>query len=910
MKVTRTQAIKNLLMVKTHADLASKYSYDMECQVNVAQDGGERVDGEFKGRRWQAWTDGFQQWKSFRIPYNANTEPEYEDVEMTFDLEVHAEGIGMTGWDWNNRQSLWVGFDFDAILGHSEKHSKKLTDAELTQVQTVVTDLNWVSVRKSTGGRGLHLYVNLPRVPTQNHHEHAALARAILGKMAGLTGYDFASKVDMCGGNMWVWHRKLRGDGLKLIKEGCILQDVPRNWEDHLDVVTGRRTRTRPGVVNQHLDEFDEITSRRSSITLTKDHEKLITWLEEHRCMWSWDQDSKLLTCHTFDLSLAHKDLGFKGIFETMSKGREAGSDWNCFGFPLRDGGWVIRRFTPGVAEADTWEQDGQGWTRCFYNVDPDLNTVAKHTEGIEDTKGGFNFTDAQSAMKAAELLGASLGINNKFMGRKTRLSLHKDGRLKVEIQKEDGDDGGDMKGWLPERKVWMRFFNIRNSTPVETETANYDDMIRHLVTEADGQDYTTGWTLCGDDMWRLKKKDDIKMFLRGAHGRTGKEVDQILGSCVARPWTVVCRPFQPEFIGDRMWNRNAAQLRFHPKDSFPLSYPTWMLILDHIGKGLDEAVAENEWCRDNGILRGSDYLKCWIASLFQEPEQPLPYLFLYSEEQGTGKSIFHESIELLMTTGVVRADSALINPSGFNGEMEGSVLCVIEETDLRANRQAQERIKDWVTSSTIQIHQKGMTPYTVTNTSHFVQCSNSPDYCPIISADTRITMIEVPILDPNEMVPKKDMIPALEKEAPDFLAEILNLELPKSNDRLNIPIIDTKIKEMTAQSNVSFIELFIREECRDCSGSLIKWSDLYDKFIEWLDPVYRGDWGKIKAGKRLPKQYPKGRVYDKGSQFYIGNIAWATDIKEPSDPYIKSEDQLIQVKDDTDSVRPPEESG
>ena len=59
------------------------------------------------------------------------------------------------------------------------------------------------------------------------------------------------------------------------------------------------------------------------------------------------------------------------------------------------------------------------------------------------------------------------------------------------------------------------------------------------------------------------------------------------------------------------------------------------------------------------------------------------------------------------MTNGVARADSALINPSGFNGELEGSVLCVIEETDLRTNRQAQERIKDWVTSP-IKFTRKG----------------------------------------------------------------------------------------------------------------------------------------------------------------------------------------------------------
>jgi hypothetical protein len=1205
------------------------YNHDMECQVNVAQDGGERVDGEFKGRRWQAWSDGMQTWKSFRIPYNANTDPKYEDRPISFDLEMHAEGIGMTGWNWADRQSAWVGYDFDAIIGHSERHEKKLTDVELAAVQKAVWDLDWVTVRKSTGGRGLHLYVFLPNVPTSNHNEHAALARAILGKMSALTGFDFHSKVDACGGNMWVWHRKLlkAPEGLKLIKEGGVLQDIPNNWEDHVQVISGRRNRPQPKfVVDQGdgnlEDAFDEVTSRRSAIPIDKQHEKLIRWLEEHKSQWAWDQDSKMLTVHTYDLKQAHEELNFKGIFETVSKGRERGQDWNCasgntrvitrsgvrtlkeiydtdghaelyvwtgdgfewidvpikhhgirktypirfgngaiewatdnhywltynyntdkpfgprkmtcqlkadsrrgdtafmarfelgepdlegvahgfvfgdgwrieesgllkrkancqvklhgndidlrpileefgnysettdgryfrqlpehwkelpiecsqeyalgfvlgflcadgsmkengarltlyqsdyhdlkdirdlaiyagfrcnevreserdtnfkegsieycftiqlynlepdhffrsdqrerfeknledrrfksgttvvavgwdegriedvycpsvsyhhnftlasgivtsncFAFPLLNGGWVIRRFTPGVQEAEPWEQDGQGWTRCFYNVDPDLKTAARHTEGVEDQKGGFNFMDAQSANKAASLLGSDIGLDPKYQGRKTRLSIHKDGRLMVEVDKDDRDDGGDMKGWLPGKKTWMKFLNIRAAAPVETEVANYDDMIRHLVTEADGQDYTTGWTLQGDDIWRLKKKDDIKVFLRGTHSRSGKEVDQILGSAISKPWTVVCKPFQPEFIGGRMWNRNAAQLRFHPKEiTEKLDYPTWMKILNHIGRGLDEAIENHKWCQQNGILKGADYLKCWIASLFQEPEQPLPYLFLYSEEQGTGKSIFHEAISLLLTCGVVRADSALINPSGFNGELEGSVIGVIEETDLRTNKQAQERIKDWVTSSTIQIHQKGMTPYSVTNTCHFVHCANSPDFCPIISADTRITMIEVPTLDPVDLIPKKDMIPQLEKEAPDFLAEILNLEVPPPSDRLNVPVIETEIKQAVAISNESFLQIFIRENCFPVDGGLIKWSEFYEKFADWLDPAYRQDWGKIRTGKRMPKQFPKGRVYEKQGQFYIGNIAWEPlqPGSEPSPPLQLVGDQLL----------------
>ena len=67
-QVTKTVAIKNFLIHRTHADLAELYNEHMEVQVLAAQDGGSKIDGEFKGKSWSAYTDGTSRWKSFRIP--------------------------------------------------------------------------------------------------------------------------------------------------------------------------------------------------------------------------------------------------------------------------------------------------------------------------------------------------------------------------------------------------------------------------------------------------------------------------------------------------------------------------------------------------------------------------------------------------------------------------------------------------------------------------------------------------------------------------------------------------------------------------------------------------------------------------------------------------------------------------
>ena len=85
---SKSEAIKRFLIASTHDDLSNLYDLSMECQVNVAQDGGERVGGDYKGRKWHGWSDDLTTWKSFRIPYKANTEPEFEDREIKF-----------AGWD-------------------------------------------------------------------------------------------------------------------------------------------------------------------------------------------------------------------------------------------------------------------------------------------------------------------------------------------------------------------------------------------------------------------------------------------------------------------------------------------------------------------------------------------------------------------------------------------------------------------------------------------------------------------------------------------------------------------------------------------------------------------------------------------------------------------------------------------
>lgn len=1403
MRPTKSEAVKLFLELKAPRDLAERYNYNMEMQCNVDPGNGTREEGDYEGKMWHGWVGpAGDKWKSFRIPHDAKTNPHYTDGEMGFDLAQHVSAIGMTGWNWGEKCSEWVGFDFDAIVGHSERHTKKLEVAELQQITEIVENIPWVTLRKSTSGKGLHIYVYLNKFPTANHTEHAAVGRAILSYMSVFANFDFQVKADACvpasawtltsegprqvsqligkpielmvngenypsedgffstgykevfeietvaghkfpgtgehpflthtpmgyrgqqylrnwtqlchlkpgmqivlnqhkqvewegegnyeegytlgwlfgdgykasresalvtskgydglyfypddhaqlryfpdydihyreegdcyllsslklrelcerfnvspdkkinrgieqassdfykgfisafadtdgsakitnagieisqsdlprleavqrmllrlgmnsmiykehdggeivirgrtcqskakyvlrigranarvfaeqvgfrnpvkqsrllekiesaktcakeqflstiksirslgiqpvfnaevkrinsfdlngavshncGGNMWVWHRKMIGtDGLTILKQGIPLEEVPTNWRDHLVVVSGRKTRSVPQFIStdavDYSDKekvFEEITGQRMNQKLDDSHNRLIAWLRETGAMWWWDSDHHMLVTHTIHLKEAHEALQLKGIFQTLATGTERGSDQNCFAgvdevltaegpkkfrdavgmqklyvhtdrgfewidceiksfgfqktypmymgdgsiyhptanhrwivrdqktksvrwdsfkcthelvegktqlplaaielppidddyyrgyahgfvfgdgwkvqkskghssqdhcevalfkydvdlkkvlhrfgnhgtdhfpghgyvdmvrglpanwkelpekptkshalgfvlglasadgsvpgcvhifqsdlagleevrklgifaglrcgpirpygdpnaegryengqqcwkltistynlqmdhlvrrdqqsgfnkrqkcittcasrigwenptyeevfcavvphwqnftlangvtcrncfcFPIRNGAWTVRRHTPGTAEAPTWDQDKSGYTRCYFNRDPDLAIASRASGGVEHPNGGFVFANAADQARATiQMLGASLEIFPEHVNRTIRLK-QRDARLQIEMEADAGDNALQMiqAKWVGEGKKWKKVITLRVDTSIDSGAlGNYDEEIRHVVNE-DRKD--AGWVVKSDNNWQDEPLKHSQMVMLSS-GMSPKDVNIAMGSLVIRPWVLVNRPFQPEYPGDRCWNRNSPQFRFPPAEEHdPTAYPTWLMILNHLGKGLDESIQSNPWAKINGIVNGADYLKCWVSSIFQNPMDPLPYLFFYSPEQNTGKSTFHDAIQLLMTRGVERADRALESTSGFNGELASAVLCVIEETDLRQNKTAYNRIKDWVNSKMFPVHVKRGTPYTIPNSTHW----------------------------------------------------------------------------------------------------------------------------------------------------------------------------------------------
>lgn len=897
--MNRSDAVKAFLNQFTHPDLASLYYKGMEVQVNVAKDEGERIEaGEFRGRAYVEWTDGIERWKSFRIPMKAMSTPEDNDGPIKFNLIKRCEGIGMTGWDWQLKKSIYVAYDFDAMVGHSDLHTKKLSDKELGDIQEAVKKLPFITIRRSTSGKGLHLYVFIEPIETQNHTEHAALARAILSMISGRIGFNLAEKVDIAGQNMWVWHRKMKGtDGLKLIKQGDKLAAdlIPINWKDHLDVVSKRSSRINYSNLNgTDGDLFDQLCQQRSKVKLDEEHLKLINWLSDRKLAGWWNPDAHMLVTHTVYLKEAHAALGFKGEFHTLSSGRDYGHDLNSFCYPLRNGAWIVRRFGAESSEHKIWSKDTKGFVKCYFNRGLTLEEVARLYDAIELENKGYQFINCVSGAEAMAKLAVKLELPPWINSRIMKVKENGTDRYVIMIPKEDSDNAGEMKDWAIERGSYKRMWPNpkRNIEDEANSTSEFDDAIRHIVSEH-GEDL--GWLINdGQGEWREEPINHIRLLLK-SKGMGGKDIDLILGNSISRAWTVVNKPFQPEYPGDRQWNRSKARFKIPPTlEGENLTYPTWDRILKHCGQNLDEPISKNVWCKEYGISSGADYLKLFFACLIKFPQNPLPYLAFYGP-QDSGKSSIHEAFcEFILDGGYVRADNALANPSGFNGELEGAVLAIIEETNVAEsgkNKTAEQRLKDWVTSNRLSIHAKGKTPRMCPNYTHWIQCTNEASHIPIFSGDTRVTLMYVPEI--TEKIPKRDLWVLLKKEAPDFLAALMLMDVPDSRDRLMIPVINTIDKEEAEYRNMTVVEKFFKDHIHYIPGAYVSSEELFKAFCK-ENPTEATSWSRNKFGREVPRNIVRGRISKTGTQnTYYGNISLSPDV-QPSAKWVNKGNLFI----------------
>lgn len=888
-----TQAISNLFQTCcdrnscNNPDILQKYSSVMEVQVNVAADDGEIV-AEFRN----TWELDGDRWHHIRIPKGAMTQhPYWNDYELQWSIAEHAEAIGMTGWDWASKKSRWVAFDFDSLTGHAK--GVGVSDETLQEIQDAATDIKWVETRLSTRGGGLHLYVYFcdDGITTNNHTEHAALARCVLGMMSKHAGFNFAAAIDCCGGNMWVWHRDATSQnrGLAIIKEAhesLHEKDLPENWIDNVDVITRKRTKVRVrGINDSEQDKFDTLANSRPPIVMTDQHNALLDDLQESGFSALWHADYNLIQTHTMALKKVSENHPgkYEGPFETLSSGSDPGKP-NCFLFPMPGRGWKVFRFGRGVHEHNTWEIGENGWTYTFFDRRPSFDTACRIAEGAEIDGGGYSFSTLQQAAEALNYLEYQIDINLERYGhRKAFLKKgRKDGRLLLRMNAEKSEQEPGF-GWVERRGWWEKILRgiVSSENDHGVGVEQWDSTVRNVKTSAQEE---AGWFVHDkSDEWVRHPMTNVTKYLSAPpHSLSRHELDNVLGQAVGNSWKLVNLPFQDEYPGKRQWNFMAAQWRYTPVD---LDYdecpehPHWDMVLNHIGTDLNKALKHHKWAKKWNITTGRQYLQMWIASLLRVPFDKLPYLFLYGPEN-SGKSTLHIAISKLMTGGVASADRALTNTNDFNGELANAVLAVVEETDVRGDggKRAKNRMKDWSVNDTISIRKMRTDVYNQRNTLHFIQCSQERESCLVSFGDTRTTMIYVAAFLENPEVPKAILLEKLDEEAPHFMRTLFDIDIPPAEGRLRIPFINTASKDRFEELMRNDLDAFLQDRCSYVPGEIIPLKDFFNTFIKTVPDTEVGNWSTRRVARRMPDKYPTGAMGHKNI-VHIGNIVLDADI-------------------------------
>jgi hypothetical protein len=854
-------------------DRLNIHGTSLELQINVSPRGGEPVHG-----KRNTYTDGVDHWFSFRIPKGAFTnEPNWRDFKMRYNLLEHIDSIGSTGWDWENKQSLWMGFDFDTIAGHAE--GVGIADHDLDKIRKAACELPYLEVRRSTGGNGLHLYAHVDKVSTQNHTEHAALARVILLQMSEDVGFDLTGKVDVCGGNMWVAAKRAKSEAgsFSLIKaHEEPFTNIPDDWLANVEVVTRKRSRVSiPGMPETADDMFARLASAHRRVELEQSHIDVRAELARLGCC-VWIQDHYLLQTHTTLLKqiMDHTDLDIKGVFETNSPGSNTGEP-NCFMYPLDDGVWKVYRFGPGTNEHPTWDQDGRKWTTCGYNVDPKLDAASHAANAKKTKKGHFEFTNLKEAIAMVKKLSGDpnfeIPASSAMLSRPALVGKTPSGEIFIEVKKQDGDS--PESAWNEtDRKGYFTAMVGVHAEPEEQNALDYDNKIRCLKTPSCDP---AGWaSLAANGEWDRQGSGAIKMILQACgHGKP--EAECIMGVAVQQSWKMVSIPFADEYPGERKWNLNAPQLAYDPlpydEGDNDSPHPTWDLVLEHIGQSLTGSLSENHWADTYGVATGRQYLEMWMASVLRHPHDPLPYLFLYGPEN-SGKSIFHEAFSLLVTKGVVFADRALTSANDFNGELEGCIVAVVEEKNIAQTPGAHNKIKMSVTAEDLSIRRMRTDSYMIKNTTHWVQCSNEPDACPVFSGDTRIIALMVPEVVVE--IPKQRLLQSLREESPHFLYTLLTLNIPPANGRLRIPVIATAFKSQAEEMNQDYLDMFIELRCDLGIGEKLPYGEFYDAFLKDL-PAGEPKWSRKKLTTRLAMYPLVDSIKGAQNKSYVEGLKW-----------------------------------
>lgn len=121
------------------------------------------------------------------------------------------------------------------------------------------------------------------------------------------------------------------------------------------------------------------------------------------------------------------------------------------------------------------------------------------------------------------------------------------------------------------------------------------------------------------------------------------------------------------------------------------------------------------------------EYVKKYIAHLFQKPDELPAVSLLFKSQQGLGKDLLIDIIEKILGSEFIYRTSKLDEIFGnFNGSLKHTLIVGLNEVQGGDGFANKEKLKDLITMKNLNINEKNMKPYKQINYSRVIIFSNN----------------------------------------------------------------------------------------------------------------------------------------------------------------------------------------
>lgn len=147
------------------------------------------------------------------------------------------------------------------------------------------------------------------------------------------------------------------------------------------------------------------------------------------------------------------------------------------------------------------------------------------------------------------------------------------------------------------------------------------------------------------------------------------------------------------------------------------------------------------------GRVEVYEHLVSWLAYAVQNPGKKIRHAPLIKGIEGDGKSFIGELLSAVMGVANVRSVSPKVIGTDFNGYVEGSCVCVLEELKMTGHNRhdVHNALKPAITNNRIGVHRKGKDEYNIENVTNYIAFTNHADALPLDDTDRRYFVIFTP---------------------------------------------------------------------------------------------------------------------------------------------------------------------